>query len=1067
MFASPQSYTPKHLAEKILTSKSALEGERKQVTVLFVDVSGFTALSDALDPEDVHRLMTRAFELMLGEVHRYEGTVNQFLGDGIMALFGAPIAHEDHAERAVHAAFGIRRALEEYQDVVHSGKRIAVQVRQGVNTGLVVVGSIGNDLRMDYTAVGDTTNVAARLQQVADPGRIVISEATYRLAKGYFHARPLGEVPLKGKAAPVRAWEVVAARARRTRLEVNAERGLTPLVGREHEIRVLFECFEKAKAGHGQIVFLVGEPGVGKSRLLFEFQRRLGEDFTWLEGHSVSFGRSVTFHPLVDLLKRNFRIEDGDLEETIAKKIEQSVLLLGEDLRPILPYLRSLLSVDPGDPVVQSMDPRQRRGEIFSALRRLTSRAAEVRPQVLVFEDLHWMDKATEEYLVFAADSVPASRVLSILTYRTGYVHPLGERTYHTRMVLNALSTDDSLQMAKAILTTETLPEELKTVIIAKAEGNPFFVEEVVKTLREAGVIQPVGGRYAMVKRPDEVAVPDTIQDVIMARIDRLDDPSKKTLQTAAVIGRHFGLALLQQTLQIEEGIQPELDQLKRLELIYEKRFFPDVEYAFRHSLTQDVAYESLLIHRRQKLHGLIARLIEKTYSEPLVEQYPVLAYHYGRSDQVEKAIEYLAKAGDRAVRLFANADALGYYGEALARVERQAPSARRTEQWIDIVMRFSGVSGSSADFERDLRNLSDALRLAESIGDRVRQSQVLYWLGRTHYLIGRMAPGIEYAEAALALADELGNDSLAAMPVNLLGRLYFARADFRKNVRMLERSASLFERLGNRVELATAHGGLGWSLAMIGQFTRAFQEAELGVAIVEEIGHLPTEAACYMYRGCARWARGEWPEAIKDMRRSLSLAEHMGDLFRAHLTTGLLGGLLVMAGEHDSGTAMLELALQGAERLGTKSALKYFWVFLAEASLAGRETGETIRRARQAIALATEQSDPWSESWARRVLGEALCQGEPPNLAEAERELLEAIRIQREIGTTPDLARSVLAYGRLLQRRGERERAQDSIAQAVSMFEEMGMTWDLARARAGLAEGAFSQQSRRPGQTR
>ncbi|MBI2156412.1 MAG: AAA family ATPase, partial [Candidatus Rokubacteria bacterium] len=417
-FESPGSYTPKHLAEKILTSRSALEGERKQVTVLFVDVSGFTSISERLDPEDVHRFMTRAFELMLAEVHRFEGTVNQFLGDGIMALFGAPIAHEDHGQRAVHAALGIRKALDGYQEELQKKRGITFQVRQGLNTGLVVVGSIGTDLRMDYTAVGDTTNIAARMQQAADRSRILISDATHRLVEGYFYTRPLGELSLKGKAEPVSAWEVIAARTARTRLDVVAEHGLTPYVGREREMRLLFECFEKARAGQGQVVFIVGEPGIGKSRLLYEFRRRLGDEATWLEGRCISFGQSIALHPVIDLLKRSFRIEEGDTEGTIAKKIERSVLLLGEDLRPIVPYLRYLLSVDPGDSTVLTMDPQQRRGEIFDALRRLLARASEVRPQVRVHEDCHWMDKATEGSLLFMVDSIPNNRILDIFTYR-------------------------------------------------------------------------------------------------------------------------------------------------------------------------------------------------------------------------------------------------------------------------------------------------------------------------------------------------------------------------------------------------------------------------------------------------------------------------------------------------------------------------------------------------------------------------------------------------------------------------------------------------------------------------
>ena len=455
---SPESYTPHHLASKILTSRSALEGERKQVTVLFVDVSDFTVMSEKLDPEEVHGLMTRAFELMLAEVHRYEGTINQFLGDGIMALFGAPIAHEDHAQRAVHAALGIKSALEQYHDHLWRERQISFHVRQGLNTGLVVVGSIGNDLRMDYTAVGDTTNVAARLQALADRGRIVISAATHRQVADNLFTRLLGEFSLKGKTGSLQAWEVIAARTTRTRLEIQAMRGLTPFVGRDRELRLLFEQFQQANEGHGQVVFISGDPGIGKSRLLVEFRRQLADQVTWLEGHALSYGRSVPFHPLIDMLKRNFRVEDGDTGTDIGHKLERGVTLLGEDLRPIVPYLLYLLGVDTDRSELASLPPQHRRDQIFNALRRLIARAAEIRPQVLVIEDLQWMDQATEAFILHVVDSIPASRVLAILTYRASYAQPLGDRTYYTQTALTTLSAEHSLQMARAMLTADRLP---------------------------------------------------------------------------------------------------------------------------------------------------------------------------------------------------------------------------------------------------------------------------------------------------------------------------------------------------------------------------------------------------------------------------------------------------------------------------------------------------------------------------------------------------------------------------------------------------------------------------------
>lgn len=599
-FASPESYTPRHLAEKILTSRSALEGERKQVTVFFCDIANSTPLAARLGPERMHRLLNQFFELALDEVHRYEGTINQFLGDGFMALFGAPVAHEDHARRAVLAAVGLRRRLHEGPDTLGQQYGVEVEVRMGLHTGLVIVGAIGDNLRMDYTAVGDTTNVASRLQQAATPGQIVVSEATHRVVAGYCTTRALGELAVKGKDEPLLAWEVLAAQETRTRLEVEVERGLTPFVGRDRELRLLHECFAQAQAGHGQIVFLVGEAGLGKSRLLLEFHRQLGTNATWLEGHAMSFGRAMAFHPLIDLLRRNFRIEEDDTESGIIEKITQGVLRLGETLQPILPYMRSLLAVDPGDVGVRSMDPQLRRAEIFHALHRLLLRAAEVRPQVVVFEDLHWMDQATEEFLRFTVDSIPASRVLCLFTYRPGYVHPFGERTYYTRLTLSTLSSAETMRMAQAILATEHLPPELVTLIAQKTEGNPFFVEEVLKSLRETATIQRQGDRYLLAGPLAEITVPDTIQDVLMARIDRLPEAPKQTLQLASVIGREFTHRLLQRLADVRDRTESYLQELKAIELIYEKTLFPELVYMFKHALTQDVAYNSLLEQRRQ-----------------------------------------------------------------------------------------------------------------------------------------------------------------------------------------------------------------------------------------------------------------------------------------------------------------------------------------------------------------------------------------------------------------------------------------------------------------------------------
>jgi class 3 adenylate cyclase/tetratricopeptide (TPR) repeat protein len=938
-FGAPDVYTPKHLAEKILTSRSAFEGERKQVTVLFVDVSGFTALSERLDPEEVHGLMNRAFELMLAEVHRYEGTVNQFLGDGIMALFGAPIAHEDHARRAVHSALGIRKELEEYHDELQSRRGIAFQVRQGLNTGMVVVGSIGNDLRMDYTAVGDATNVATRLQTAAAPGRILLSEATQRLVGGYFYTRPLGELAVKGKAEPVRAWDVISARVARSRLDVEAERGLTPFVGRNQELQVLLECLEKTKASHGQVVFIAGEPGIGKSRLLLEFRRRLGNEATWLEGRSVSFGRSMAFHPLVDLLRRNFSIKEGDAEVTIGTKVERAVLRLGEDLRPLLPYLRYLLSVDPGDRSVLTMNPKERRGEILDALRRLTVRASEVRPQVQVFEDAHWMDQATAEYLLFTADSIPASRVLRILTYRTGYIHPFGERTYHTRISLNTLSTEHSVEMARAMLATERLPEELQSLIFRKAEGNPFFVEEVIRSLQEVGALRRQEGRYVVAKRLEEIFVPDTIQDVIMARIDRLEEEPKRTLQLASVIGREFSRRLLDRLGESRGRTEEVLQKLKAIEFIYEKSLFPEPAYMFRHALTHEVAYSSLLVQRRKELHRRIGLAIEELYVSRLPEQYEVIAHHLTKGEDWRKALEYLLKAADKAAQALATREALALYDQALEATRRlEAPVAPDIP--IAIHQAKSDIHFVLGDFERSRAEGERVLTLARQFGDRQREGTALVGMCHAQYrahdfdqALGCAAQAIKVAEELDAKLVQASGHLILALVYAVTGRLDQAREE---SDRALRSGGSLGEIVDPRLPIYLPGLLKNWQ----GEYARA-------APLLAEVLHtarkhnllFPLLFTFFTY-GITLTGQGEYDKALTTLQEGLALSEKVGSELMHHRLLNSLGWLHMELMDLDRALALNQEGTEGARKRGdpetiANAELNLGDIFLARGDLA------------------------------------------------------------------------------------------------------------------------------------
>jgi class 3 adenylate cyclase/tetratricopeptide (TPR) repeat protein len=904
-FGSPRAYTPRHLAEKILTTGGALAGERKQVTVLFVDVAGFTSLSERLDPEEIHRLMSRAFDLMLVEVHRYEGTVNQFLGDGIMALFGAPIAHEDHARRAVHAALAIARALEEYQQEL-APRGISFRARQGLNTGLVVVGAIGTDLRMDYTAIGDTTNVAARLQQVGEPGRVTIAEGTHRLVRGYFETRPLGQLALKGKAGAVTAWEVVAAHEARTRLEVEADRGLTPFLGRERELGLLLEVFERARAGQGQVVSIVGDAGIGKSRLLLELRRRVGQDAAWQEGHCLSFGRAMAFHPLIDLLRRRFGVEEGDTDAMIATRIERGVAEMGEEPGATAPYLRALLSVDPGDADVRAMNPAQRRGETIEALRRLLVRAAERHPQILVIEDLHWMDSGSEPFLAALVDTVPALRVLLVFTYRPGYVNPFGERSYSTRIVPAPLSAEDSARMAAAVLATDALPDALRALVAGRAEGNPFYVEELVKSLQESGVLTAIAGRYELTRPVDGVAIPDTIHDVIAARIDRLAEAPKRTLQLAAVIGREFTRRLVDRLAEIRERTDGLLRELTALELIHERRLFPELAYMFKHALTQDVAYSSLLVQRRRELHQLVGLAIEELYADRLPEHYEMLAHHFSRAEDWPRALDYLLKAGDKATKAYGLRQALELYGEALEAARRLgdgAPAATR----LDIQRARADLFFGIGDFGRS-REVAEALvELARGVGDRSAEASALVQLALAWQWLEDFPAALGRTQEAIAIAETIGAQGPLAGALFVRGYVHGVSGDLGRSEESLARALAIGRTIGDPSRQALALHALAAKRGWQGEYQATLDLSAEGIGIARQHRLVVPLIRCLWNRGVALNDLGQYDAALAALREGLALAEKIGDDAFIPRFLNTLGWLHIEGGDFARGIALSE----------------------------------------------------------------------------------------------------------------------------------------------------------------
>ena len=610
---APLAYTPPHLTEKILTSRSALEGERKQVTVLFADLKGSTELIRDLDPEQARAILDPALHAMMEAVHRYEGTVNQVLGDGIMALFGAPLAHEDHAARACYAALAMQDALRRYAEEVRRTHGLTVQMRVGLNSGEVVVRAIGNDLHMDYSAVGLTTVLAARMEQLATPGSILLTAATLRLVEGLVQVTPLGPVPVKGVDEPVEVFELVGASAIRRRLQAAVARGLTRFVGRQTELAALHQALERAGAGHGQVVALLGEAGVGKSRLVYEVvHSHRTQGWLVLESASVSYGKATPYFPVLDLLKRYVQVEDRDDTRTIRARVTGQVLTLDAALQETIPALLALLDALPEDSPFRALDPPQRRRRTLDGLKRVLLRESQVQPLLLVFEDLHWIDTETQALLDGLVESLPTARLLLLVNYRPEYQHGWGSKTYYTQLRLDPLPPVSAHELLHALLGDDPSLAPLTQLLIARTEGNPFFLEESVRTLVETGVLVGTPGAYRLAQAVPSIQVPATVQAVLAARIDRLPPEEKRLLQTAAVIGMEVPLALLQAIAELpEETLHRGLTHLQAAEFLYETRLFPEHAYTFKHALTHEVAYRSLLQERRRALHAQIVEALE------------------------------------------------------------------------------------------------------------------------------------------------------------------------------------------------------------------------------------------------------------------------------------------------------------------------------------------------------------------------------------------------------------------------------------------------------------------------
>ena len=1058
---APINYTPDHLAERILSGRSALEGERKIVTVLFSDIRGSMDIMEQLDPEEAKRLLDPCLQLMMQAVHRFEGTVNRILGDGIMALFGAPLALEDHPQRALYAALEMHEQVGRYAADVRRSHGIGLQIRVGINTGEVVVRTIGDDLCMDYSAVGHAVGLAARMESLAAPGSSLVTAETHALTRAGFRFEAKGRASIKGVSSPLATYALLGASATRSR---RAAHDLSPLVGRSHELEQLDERVALAAGGRGQIVSLVGEAGVGKSRLLAELKATLHKHhYLLIEGAAFPYGRTRAYLPWIEMFKQYCRIGEQDDPATYRTKLLRT--LTPTHAVPdatLLALLLELLGVESQEPMLASLPFEARLHKVETGIKRQIVAESRRQPLVFLLEDLQWLDRRSLDFLHSLLPEIHHLPVLFLLSYRPGQRYGWESLPFSHRLQLSPLPDAASQSLLNALLGTDPSVRELLPVLGHRAGGNPFFLEETVQHLVETGLLVGRAGSYRLSRPVSDWALPATVQGVLASRMDRLDPSLKQVLQTAAVIGREVSLSLLA---RVMAWPQSRLEQASQT--LHSRDFVrPSAAgFTFKHGLTQEVAYTSLLREQRAALHARVGAALEELYATRLQEQVTVLAYHYSRSTDSAKADTYLYRAGLRAVEVYADTDAQHFWHEHLRLLATLTPSPDRDRREVRTRLQLISLLSRHSNADEPIQEQFVAV---EAACGRLADTRLLATghaiVAGTYVVWGRPRAGLSHARTAYRLtagqADMLARLRAHGPLAHLLwlaGRfeegLQIASAglDLIQHHRLLETQPS---KSAASVMQCLAVAGL--CHGFLGDLALGFQQLGQAKAVASQhLRHLP-QALPHWGLALLHALRGEADLAEREASAGLDLMREVGAP-ASLLMAGAVheyAGLLSAAGQAPI-PSITSLAASWQQK-GVYAELIGSWY--AEALL-GLGRGEEALRVATAVLVEAEHSHShWFVYSAHRVLGRMLAQREPSDRPAARTHLTRALDYAQQMHSRPFQAHSALALGEFLARSGQvddQRPARAYLSQAADLCAALELPADGARARRLLADVA------------